>query len=174
MNGKIVLNLAISLDGFIADDEGSYGWILGHGDHDSDTEKQFDFYNDFLTDIDIVVMGKNCYDQGMHSDYADKKVYIATSKDLEDSGNLHFIRGDIVKVIQQEKEKGNCVYLFGGGILVDSFIKADAIDEYIIGIIPTILGGGRPLFMGGNAEVKLHLDQYFVSEGIVIMKYSRR
>ena len=30
MSGKIILNLAISLDGYIADIDGSYDWIVGH------------------------------------------------------------------------------------------------------------------------------------------------
>lgn len=31
-NNKIILNLAISLDGYIADENGGFGWI--HGDDD--------------------------------------------------------------------------------------------------------------------------------------------
>lgn len=174
MNGKIILNLAISLDGFIADNDGGFEWIVGQGDKSYDTEKQLDFHKDFLSNIHIVVMGKKCYDQGFHKDYEDKKVYIATSQEIEDNNNLYFIKGDIVKVIKEEKDKGNNIFLFGGGGLVDNFIKADAVDEYIIGIIPTILGSGRPLFLGGNDEIKLHLNEYFVSDGVVIMKYSKR
>lgn len=174
MSGKIILNLAISLDGFIADNDGGFEWIVGQGDKRCDTEKQLDFHKDFLCNIDIVVMGKKCYDQGFYKDYEDKKVYIATSQEIEDNNNLYFIKGDIVKVIKEEKDKGNNIFLFGGGSLVDNFIKADAVDEYIIGIIPTILGSGRPLFLGGNDEIKLHLNEYFVSDGVVTMKYSKR
>lgn len=174
MSGKIILNLAISLDGFIADNDGGFEWIVGQGDKSCDTEKQLDFHKDFLSNIHIVVMGKKCYDQGFHKDYEDKKVYIATSQEIEYNNNLYFIKGDIVKVIKEEKDKGNNIFLFGGGGLVDNFIKADAVDEYIIGIIPTILGSGRPLFLGGNDEIKLHLNEYFVSDGVVIMKYSKR
>lgn len=31
MTGKIILNLAVSLDGYIADKDGGYGWIVGDG-----------------------------------------------------------------------------------------------------------------------------------------------
>ncbi|MEG0152041.1 MAG: dihydrofolate reductase family protein [Cellulosilyticaceae bacterium] len=54
------------------------------------------------------------------------------------------------------------------------FIKEDAIDEYIIGIIPVILGKGRPLFIGDNQAIKLQLKEYSVSEGITILKYIKR
>lgn len=79
MNGKIILNLAISLDGYIADENGGFDWIVGDGNNTLNTKNKWD-YSEFLGDIDIVVMGKNCYDQGFHNDYKDKEVYIATSK----------------------------------------------------------------------------------------------
>lgn len=75
MSRKIILNLAISLDGYIASEDGGYDWIIGDGDKRLDTENKWDF-NKFLEDIDVVVMGKKCYDQNMHNDFKSKKVYI--------------------------------------------------------------------------------------------------
>ena len=72
------------------------------------------------------------------------------------------------------RNEGKNIFLFGGGVLVDHFLKADIIDEYIIGIIPTILGKGRPLFLGNNPKIDLSLQYYTVEDGIVIMKYSKR
>ncbi|MBM6838225.1 dihydrofolate reductase, partial [Clostridium saudiense] len=42
------------------------------------------------------------------------------------------------------------------------------------GIIPTILGKGRPLFLGNNPKIDLKLDKYAVDNGIVICRYSKR
>lgn len=173
MERKIILNLAISLEGFIASEDGTYEWIVGDGDDKLNTGKH-DF-NKFLEGVDTVVMGKNCFDQNMHLEYKNKKVYIATSQKLQDRENIHFINGDICKVILEEKKKeGKDIYLFGGGVLVDHFIKADIIDEYIIGIIPIILGKGRPLFLQNNPTIQLHLDEYLIENGITILKYSKR
>lgn len=58
--------------------------------------------------------------------------------------------------------------------MIDPFIKDDIIDEYIIGIIPTILGKGRRLFLGNNPKIDLKLQEYSVEDGIVIMRYSKR
>lgn len=174
MKRKLVLHLAVSLDGYIASEDGSYDWIVGDGDAALNTENKLNF-DKFLEDVDIVVMGKNCYDQNMHNEYKNKKVYVATSQKLENQDNLHFISGDIVKIIQEEKEKeGKDIFLFGGGKLIDSFVKADIIDEYIIGIVPIILGKGRPLFLGDNPTIKLHLYEYVIEEGITILKYAKR
>jgi dihydrofolate reductase len=174
MKRKIILNLAISLDGYIASEDGGYDWIVGDGDDTLNTKNKLNF-DKFLEGIDVVVMGKKCYEQNMHNDYKNKKVYVATSQKNQDQDNVHFISGDIVKIIQEEKEKaGKDIYLFGGGKLVDSFIKADIIDEYIIGIIPIILGKGRPLFLENNPTIKLHLYEYIIEEGITILKYTKR
>lgn len=174
MSRKIVLNLAISLDGYIASEDGSFEWIVGDGSDKLDTKNKYDF-SKFLEGIDIVVMGKNCYNQNFHLDYKEKIVYVATSELLDDYDNVRFVNEDIVKVILEEKKgEGKDIFLFGGGKLVDSFIKADIIDEYIIGIIPTILGKGRPLFLGNNPKIDLKLDKYAVDNGIVICRYSKR
>lgn len=173
MNGKIILNLAVSLDGYIADKDGGYDWIVGDGNSTLNTENKWS-HDKFLENIDVVVMSKKCFDQDMHEEYQDKEVYIATSKEIEDFENYHFINGDIVKEIEKLKNKGKNIYLFGGGILIDSFVKADVIDEYVIGIIPTILGKGIKLFYDNNTKIDLKLEYYAVEDGIVIMKYSKR
>ena len=173
MTGKIILNLAVSLDGYIADLDGGYDWIVGDGNSTLNTENKWS-HDKFLENIDVVVMGKKCFDQDMHKEYQDKEVYIATSKEIEDFENYHFINGDIVKEIEKLKNKGKNIYLFGGGILIDSFVKADVIDEYVIGIIPTILGKGIKLFYDNNTKIDLKLEYYAVEDGIVIMKYSKR
>ena len=173
MEGKIILNLAISLDGYIADEEGGFDWIVGDGNSTLNTENKWS-YEEFLKDVDVVVMGKNCYDQEFHKDFKKKDVYIATSKKIADYENYHFIREDICKPIIDLKNEGKNIFLFGGGGLADNFIKADIVDEYIIGIIPIILGKGRKLFLENNPKIDLSLNYYAVEDGVVIMKYSRR
>ena len=173
MNGKIILSLAVSLDGYIASEDGTFDWIVGDGDNTLDTETKTDF-NEFLENIDIVVMGGECYRQGFSKDYPNKTVYVATSKIEEDRDNIKFISGDIVEVLTKAKEKGEKIFLFGGGRTIAPFIQADVIDEYMVGIIPTILGSGRKLFLENNPAIPLHLDRYTVADGAMVMYYSKR
>ncbi len=176
MAGKISLNLAVSLDGYICTENGSYDWIAGDGDNSLNTngsDAMSDFV-DYLSKIDIVVMGGNSYREGFAKDYESKVVYVATSKSETDRDNLRFISGDIVSEIQREKEAGKNIFLFGGGVSIDPFIKADAIDQYNVSIIPIILGAGRRLFLDNNPTLNLHLDRYTVTDGIVSMTYSKR
>ncbi len=173
MSGKIILNLAVSLDGYIASDDGGFDWIVGDGDNSHDTKATTDFEK-FLQDIDIVVMGSHCYRQGFAKDYASKCVYVATSAKHPDEANLKFISGDIACILKKEKERGKNIFLFGGGKMIDPFIKENAIDTYIVGIIPTILGKGRKLFLDDNPQILLHLKKCTVAEGVVVMTYSKR
>ncbi|MGL5329114.1 MAG: dihydrofolate reductase family protein [Peptostreptococcaceae bacterium] len=173
MNGRIILNLAISLDGYIADVDGGFDWIVGDGNSKLNTENKWD-YAKFLEDIDVVVMGSKCYEQGFYKDYEGKDVYIATSKKIDDYENYHFIGGNVCEDISKLKDEGKNIFLFGGGGLIDNFVKANIIDEYIVGIIPTILGKGRKLFFENNPKIDLNLEYYSVEDGIVIMKYSKR
>ena len=43
MARDIILNLAISLDGFICDEDGGFAWISGQGDVRADTADHFDW-----------------------------------------------------------------------------------------------------------------------------------
>ncbi|WP_297520345.1 dihydrofolate reductase family protein [uncultured Clostridium sp.] len=174
MERKIVLNLAMSLDGYIADENGGFDWLVGDGSSEVDTLEKWDFKG-FTDSVDVVVMGRQCYEQGMANDYADKIVYVATSKDLKDHDNIKFMSGDIVSVILDEKKKeGKDIFLFGGGVVIDPFIKADVIDEYIIGYVPTILGSGRKLFLDNNPKIDLKLTETLVNDGIIISRYEKR
>ena len=175
--GKLILNLAMSLDGFISDDNGGFDWIIGQGDLSKDTKDIFKF-EDFKQSIDIIVMGSKAYEDVVLTNldtYSDKEIVVVTSRELEKRDNVTFIKGDIAKQILALKGKnGKTIWLFGGAILTDAFIKQDLVDEYVVGIIPTILGKGRSLFKGDNKKIDLHLDRVTVNDGIVILIYSRR
>ena len=172
---RIYMTLAMSLDGYIADENGAYDWIKGDGDKTLDTAEKWD-YEKFLKGMDVVVMGKRCYEQGMHRVFQNKPVLIATHEALENQSNLTFIKGDVVRETQayMDVHKLDNAFLFGGGGLLDAFVKADVIDEYIIGIIPVILGRGRKLFLEDNPKIELSLKKITVEEGISILTYVKR
>lgn len=172
---KIILNLAISLDGYICDENGGFDWIVGHGENDG--SEPYDFPN-FMSRIDTLVMGSVSYEDVILSGlskFDDKKIIVATHKNMESGDNVEFIKGDIVEqIVKLKEEDGKNIWLFGGAGLTDAFIRANAVDEYVIAIIPTILGNGRRLFKGDYPKLELHLDEYNVNDGITVMSYSRR
>ena len=56
---KISLFIAMSLDGYIADIDGSVNWLSGDGNDNS----SIDAYSEFVKEIDTVIMGWNTYYQ---------------------------------------------------------------------------------------------------------------
>ena len=171
---KIILSLAMSLDGYILDEHGSYEWIRGDGDSRLDTEQAFD-YGSFLKNIDVVVMGRVCYETDPMDFFKDKRVIVASRTDRTDHDNVEFVKDDIVGVVRTlQQEEGKDIFLYGGSLLVDHFMKADIIDEFVIAIIPMLVGKGKPLFLNHYPAVELHLDRYSVQEGTTVLEYSRR
>jgi len=177
MSRKIILNLAISLDGWICEDNGGYAWISGHGDIRQNTEKQFDF-SVFLGTVDTIVMGRKAFDDCGVLDIEEnekKKFVVATTEPRKSHDNIEFVNGNIVKLITDLKEHdGKDIWLFGGAGITDAFIQADVVDEYIIGIIPIILGKGRKLFDNEYPTINLQLDECTVTDGITILRYTKR
>lgn len=174
---KIVLCLAISLDGYICDGHGGFAWISGHEDYTLDTPET-DRFDEFLETVDTVVMGSIAYEDciltGLAS-FDDKQIIVATTRDLEGRNNVLFVKGDICnEILKLKKQDGKDIFLFGGAGLVDNFMQNDRIDQYIIGIIPTLLGNGRKLFKGSYNEIKLHLQRFTVQDGIAILTYNKR
>jgi dihydrofolate reductase len=174
---KIILNLAISLDGYICDENGAFDWIVGHGEGGNNGTEAYDF-DKFLAGLDTIVMGSIAYEDVVLSGlttFDDKEILVATHKELEAKENVEFISGDICSKIFKLKEvEGKNIWLFGGAGLTDSFVRENIVDEYVIAIIPTILGNGRRLFKGDYPKIDLHLDDYSVNDGIAVHTYSKR
>ncbi len=175
MERKVILNLAMSLDGYICDLDGGYSWIKGDGDKHLNTSEGFDF-PEFIKNCDTVVMGKVSYKEFKDTDnFGDLTKIVATHENLKNFDNFKFISENIVEEVTKLKEQpGKNIWLFGGSSLVDNFTKTNSIDLYVIGIIPIILGSGRKLFLDKNPMVELHLDSYTVEEGLPILVYSKR
>lgn len=174
MGNKIVLNLAISLDGFIADEAGGYSWIQPAGDPALNTTTRW-AHDEFIKNVGAVVMGKNSYDQQLHTEFRDVPVYVAASKPPANHDNIRFISGDIPQQVRGlcSRTEGD-VYLFGGGILIHPLLQAGLVDEYIIGVIPIILGSGIPLFLPNGPTIPLQLTHFYVEDGIVVLRYIPR
>ena len=174
MSGKIVLNLAMSLDGYIVDNEGKYDWIKGDGDTTLNTDKQFDMAA-LINKFDVAVMGYTSYEEfGSMDMFIDKELVVATSKNMKNKENVTFVSDGLISYSNKLRSEGKHIWLFGGSILTDNFIKANEVDRYEVGIVPIILGNGKRLFFKDNPTIELHLEDYTITEGMPILVYTRR
>jgi dihydrofolate reductase len=149
---KIILNVAVSLDGFIEGPNGEYDWCFTDGDYGM---------KEFLDGTDAIFFGRKSYELFIASFshmWNDKKHYVFsnTLKDLQKGTVL--INGDIEsKVSEIKKENGEDIWLFGGASLTTSLLNAGLVDGFLLAVHPIILGKGKALFSNINERIWLQL-----------------
>ncbi len=173
---KLILYIAMSLDGYIADSNGSVDWLVGDGSE----PESMGSYHDFYSSIDTVVLGYKTYQQIVTElspnnwVYADKQSYVITHNSIENTDNIIFTDSDLTKLLADiRKNDGGNIWLCGGASLVTMALQQGLIDEYNITIIPTILGAGTNLFDNISLQ-KLKLISTMQYNGIVDLKYTNR
>jgi dihydrofolate reductase len=143
---QVVLYIAVSLDGYIAREDGSIDWLDIVDSPDEDYG-----YQPFYDSIEVCLMGRRTYDQikGFGGwPYAEKLSCVFTSRrPSEDSEDIRFVSGSPQIVIQQLiEEEYESFWLVGGGKLNAAFLDADLVDEIVLSTIPVALGRGVGLF----------------------------
>lgn len=171
---KLILYIATSLDGYIAkpNDDLSFLSIV-------EQEGQDYGYTDFIKTVDAVIVGRKTYDKvlsmGFDFPHADKDAYIITRTPRPTIGSVKFYTGDLKSLVTTLKsEPGKNIFCDGGAEIVNELLKDNLIDEFIISVIPILVGNGTKLFKDGRPEQKLE----FVSvrsfdKGLVQLHYKR-
>jgi dihydrofolate reductase len=152
---NVILYIATSQDGFIADKNGGVDW-LPQPNEALDTTDEWG-YQALLNKISIIVMGSQTYRQILgFGEWAwpDKTTYVFTKKTQQPvDADIHFIHESVVSFLNKPNIKNQTIWLMGGAALTTSFAKEHAIDECIITILPTILGEGIKLELPYNEFV---------------------
>ncbi len=175
---KILLDLAISLDGFIEGKNGETDWCIMDEDMDFagflnsvDTilygRKSYELWWEYIPDIQATDMEREIW-KSVHS----KKKYVF-SKTLTKLENGVLIKDNIAEEIDKLKsEPGRDIWLYGGASLITTFINLNLVDEYRLSVHPVILGAGKPLFININQRLGLKLvDTRSFSSGVVQLSY---
>lgn len=160
---KVILDLAVSLDGFIEGPNGEIDWCILDDDMD---------FPGFLSGIDTIFYGRVSYDawgnflpdasaskaeselwKTLHS----KQKVVFTSQERTDDRAV-FVSADIAaKVAEMKQQEGKDIWLYGGAGLIKTFIQLGLVDRYRISVHPTVLGSGLPLFAGLADRISLTL-----------------
>src|SRR5947209_19321657 len=87
--------------------------------------------------------------------------------------NSTLLKGDAAEAVARLKgELDKDLVIMGSGELVQSLMRANLIDEYVLLIHPLVLGSGRRLFPDGGASATLRLvDAKTTKIGVVIATY---
>src|SRR5947208_770821 len=75
-------------------------------------------------------------------------------------------------VAKLRKQQGKDIVILGSGVLVQSLLRSNLVDELMLTINPLVLGSGRRLFPEGGPSATLRLvDSKTTSSGVVIARY---
>jgi dihydrofolate reductase len=105
----------------------------------------------------------------------DSRKYVA-SRTLEEPlpwRNSTLLKGDAAEAVARLKEQpGENLAVLGSGELVQSLMRRNLVDEYVLLIHPLVLGTGRRLFAEGSPTTALRLvDSVTTTTGVVIATY---
>ncbi len=176
---RIILDLAVSLDGFIEGKNGEVDWCIMDPDMG---------FTDFLYQIDTILYGRKSYDlwgqynpknevsdtekeiwKLIHS--KEKYVFSRTQKGTDNK--TRFINDNILEEINKLKKKpGKDIWLYGGASLITTFINLGLVDEFRLSIHPVVLGEGKPLFIDIKQRINLKMvNTRTFSSGVVQIIY---
>ena len=154
---KISLFIAMSLDGYIAKPNEDLSFLKL-------VEKEGEDYGyaKFTSKIDTIIIGRKTYDYvvkeigASHYDNGQRDIYVITRTERPQVGRTTFYTGNITELVKQLKsENGKNIYCDGGAEVINELLKHNLIDEFIISVIPVLLGNGTRLFKYGRPEQAL-------------------
>ena len=170
---RIIVNIATSADGYIARTDGNLDWLTRRS-----APKGFYGLPKFERSIDAKIVGRKTFDLSVKMGArfsADDVHYVFSRRPPPASApaGVQFVTQSISAFAQRlRKQPGKNIWMMGGGEVIGSFLDADAIDEFIISVVPTFIGEGIPLIAPRHREVPLRLlSLQRFQDGVVQLHY---
>jgi len=172
---KASVYIAVSLDGFIARENGDLDWLPQPGGTDEDYG-----YHAFMARVDALVMGRATFEKllsfGVDWPYGETPVVVLSRShytlpdDLPDTVSV--LSGDMSDILSGLLQRGYEHIYLDGGITVQHFLRAGLVDRFIMTIIPVLIGKGKPLFGAIPEDVPLKLvDHQSWPSGLLQVTY---
>ena len=170
MASDVVAYLAVSLDGFIAESDGTVGFLDEFG------SEEFRFH-DFIASIGATVMGSTTYEQvlGFGWPYGDMPTLVLTSRKLDTPHDATVTfssdrTGTAIEAFAADTDER--VWIIGGGRVVTAALQAGVVDTLELYIMPVALGQGIPLFTEPCEGPLTLIESHAFSNGVVKLVYS--
>ena len=155
---KIIVNIATSADGYVARPDGNLDWLT-----ERPAPKGFYGLPEFERSTDAKILGRKTFDQSLQMGVpfsADAVHYVFSRRPPPASvpAGVHFVTESIGAFAERLRtQAGKNLWMMGGGEIIGSFLDAEAIDEFIITVVPTFIGEGIPLLGPRQRDVALRL-----------------
>jgi dihydrofolate reductase len=170
---KLILGVAMSLDGFIEGPHGEYDWCFTDQDYGM---------KEFLRSIDAIVYGRKSYEVMLKEiERTGQRLFMGKtnyvfSRTVNQLPGATVINGNLKQEVAALKGKpGKDIWLFGGAELTTGLMNAGLVDEVWLSIHPIVLGGGKILFKELTERNKLELiETKTYTTGLVSVRYAMR
>jgi len=144
-DSDVVASLAVSLDGYIAEADGSVGFLEKYPIEDYD-------FDSFVDGVGALIMGSTSYVQAVEWGWmwGDRPTMVLTTRTdlpVPDGADIRFAAMPTAAAIRSfSAETPKRLWVFGGGKVVTDGLIGGAINTLDITLMPEALGGGIPLF----------------------------
>jgi dihydrofolate reductase len=174
---KLSLFIATSLDGYIAKPNDDLSFLKL-----AEKEGEDYGYKEFTATIDTIILGRKTYDYVLkelgssHYDNGERNVFVITRTEKPDVGKTIFYTGNLSELVQCLKSgTGKNIYCDGGAEIIHELLKHDLIDEFIISVLPILVGDGTRLFKDGRPEQQLEfISAKTFDTGLIQLHYRRK
>jgi len=163
---KIILGVAVTVDGYIEGPNGEYDWCFTDQDYGME---------DFMNRIDAIFYGRKSYAMAGGNIFPAKKAYVFSNTLKQPLADAEVIGGDIVKAVKAiQQQPGKDIWLFGGASLTSVLLNENLVDELWLSVHPLLLGSGKLLFQDLKERKHFKLmDTKTYSTGLVALFYER-
>lgn len=172
---KLILGLAITLDGYIEGPNGEYDWCFTDQDYG---------LNEFFSRVDSIFIGRKSYEIAQKHAASNNGEIIPGMPLLKEyvfSRTLSSVKEGAVLVSEDgmtearkiKEQPGKDIWLFGGASLMDALFKEGLIDELWLSVHPVLLGSGKALFREKESRTKITLLESKTYEtGLISLRYA--
>ena len=166
---RVRYRVATSLDGYIAGPSGEIDWIVA--------DPTVDFAA-LYAEFDTVLLGRRTYELTLQPGappWPDGwRIYVASRTiDPAQPAGVTVVSETLDDTVAALRaESGQDIWLFGGGVLAASLLRAGLVDQVEVGVMPVLLGGGQPMVEFGAPRTRLSLMRSSSSpSGVLSLQY---
>lgn len=149
---KVVLYMAVSIDGYIAREDDSTDWV---------SDKEWESFKNILKEAGNAIVGRRNYaiiEKEETFPFEELFIVGVSSKEIKpEKENVAWVKSPREALNLLEEKGFQTAVVSGGGKLNSSFLKEGLIDEIFLDVEPIVLGKGVQLFYPSDLEANLEL-----------------
>lgn len=188
---KVVLDMTLSLDGFIAspdgDDAGLHAWVfggsvplkVGEWTFKLASAKDAEVFREYVDRVGAFILGNTSFKQMPGDSPFNVPSFVLTHEArapiVRERFTTTFVTEGIEKALElaQEAAGNKDVYIFGGARTAQQYLNAKRVDELQINLVSKFLGQGKRLFEAISPEAMFAQVEVVEGAGVTYLRYRK-